>query len=180
MKPTATRDRDPFCFSRGFTLIEFVIVIAILGVMSLVAWVAIWNPIDNFRLNAATAKVLSDMRYAQHLARTRNGWYGIRFQANPTNQYNVYQTDGTTDTNVANPANPASPLVINVSDDYGSVTIGAVNIAGGDKVEFNPLGTPYNDMSGSPLAATGTVTLTSGTSNKVIQIFKDTGRVELQ
>lgn len=164
----------------GFTIIEVSVAMAVIGALVVFAVVGITSAINSFKFNSAVAQVMFDIRYAQHLARTRNGWYGIRFQANPTNQYNVYQTDGTTDTNVTDPANPAQDLVVNVSSDYGGVTISAVNIAGGSQVEFNPLGTPYDDMAGSALAATGTVTLSLGGSTKVIQIIKNTGRVELQ
>lgn len=163
---------------KGFTIMEVIIVTALMAALAVVAFVAIWGSIGTFRLNTATAKVLSDIRYAQHLARTHNGWYGIKFQTNPTNQYNVYYTDGTTDTSVKNPANPSQDLIINVYSDYGA-TISAVNIAAGSQVEFNPLGTPYNDKNGSPLAANGTVTVSFGGTNKVIQIIKNTGRTEL-
>ena len=60
------------------------------------------------------------------------------------------------------------------------MAITAVDIGGGNKVEFNPMGTPYLDKTGAALAGTGTITLSSGGVTKVVQIFKNTGRVELQ
>ena len=165
---------------RGFTLIELSITIAIIGALVVFAAVAMTAAINSFKFNSAVAQVMFDIRYAQHLARTRNGWYGIRFQIDPVDEYNVYQTDGATDTNVTDPANTAEDLVVDVNNDYDGVTISAVNIAGSNKVEFNPLGVPYDDMAGSPLAAAGTVTLSRGGSTKVVQIIKNTGRVELQ
>jgi prepilin-type N-terminal cleavage/methylation domain-containing protein len=165
---------------RGLTLIELSITIAIIGALAVFAVVAMTSAISSFKFNSAVAQVMFDIRYAQHLARTRNGWYGIRFQIDPVDEYNVYHTDGATDTNVTDPANTSEDLVVDVNSNYDRVTISAVNIAGGNKVEFNPVGTPYDDMAGSPLAATGTVTLSLGGSTKVIQIIKNTGRVELQ
>lgn len=164
----------------GFTVIEMIFIVTILTILAIVAFVGIWGSVRLFRLNSATIRVLDDIRYAQQLARTHNSWYGIRFQVAPVNQYNVYSTDGATDTNVANPENPGQQLVINVNSVFEGVTISAVNIAGGDKVEFNPTGTPYNDMSGSPLAANGTVTLSIEGENKVIAIIKNTGKAEVQ
>lgn len=167
-------------FDGGFTLVEIIVTMVVISVLAVVAIVAINSSMNSFKFSGATAKVISDIRYAQHLARTRNGWYGIGFSADPANSYNVYSTDGTTDADVSNPANTSQPLVINLSADYRGVTISAVNIAGGNKVEFNPLGVPHNDKNGNPLAADGTVTLSLGGANQVVRIIKGTGKVELQ
>ena len=160
-------------------MMELLLAITLTIVVLVFATAAILTSLKNYRLGSATAKVLSDIRFAQQQAHARNGWYGVRFQASPVNQYDVYSTDGTTDTTITNPANPATTLVINLMSDY-EVAISAVNIGGGDKVEFDPMGTPYTDKSGSALAAAGTVTLSIGGTNRVIQILKGTGRAEVQ
>lgn len=163
----------------GYTLIEMLVVIGIAGALVIFAGVAMWSSVANFRFSAAVNKVLFDVRLAQQLARTHNGWYGVEFLASPTDRYHVYSTDGTTDTDVANPANLATGLNVLLRNDYG-VSISAVNIDGGNKVEFNPMGTPYLDKTGSALASSGTITLATGGSVRVIQILKNTGKVELQ
>lgn len=164
----------------GFTLMELCMVMAAIGAMAVVATVAVTGSIGTFKFSAATSKVINDLRYAQHMARTHNAWYGINFSADPTNSYTLYLTDGVNDTTQNDPANMANPFTIQVAQDYGAVTISAVNIAGGTKVEFSPMGVPYNDMNGTALAAAGTITLSNGGTNRVIQILSTTGRVELQ
>lgn len=164
---------------RGFTIIELVMVTVVTGALAVVAMIAIWGAMTSFKIDAAATKVISDLRYAQHLARTYNGWYGVDFSIDPDNHYDVYATDGSTDTAVQNPANRTENLQIDVEDEYG-VTISAVNIAGGDKVEFNPLGTPYDDKLGSKLSTAGTITLTHGASTRIVQIIPNTGKAELQ
>jgi len=166
--------------SRGFTVIELIVIISIMAAFSVFAAAAIFGALGTFTMNSATTKLINDIRYTQQLARTRNGWYGIRFQTDPTNQYNVYSTDGSTDTNVTNPANRAQDFVIYIDDDFNGVIISGVNIAGGDKVEFNPRGMPFDDVSGTELSSNGMVTLNSGTSSQTIRIIPNTGRVELQ
>lgn len=161
----------------GFTFVEVAVVVAAVAALSVFAAGVVWSAMTNYRFNAATAKVLQDIRYAQQQARVRNGWYGIQFQTPGT--YHVYQTDGSTDTDVTDPANRAATLVVDTSNSYG-VSISAVNIDGGDKVEFGPVGTPYVDKAGAALASAGTVTLTAGGSSRVIQVLKGTGRAELQ
>lgn len=163
----------------GFTLNEAIVVMTATVVLSVVAVGVLWSSLTTYNFNAATATILNDIRYAQQQARVRNGWYGIQFQTSPTNSYHVYLTDGSTDTDVASPTNPATTLSVNISDEY-SVTISAVNIDGGDKVEFNPVGTPYVDKSGATLSSAGTVTLSAGGSNRIIQILAGTGRAEVQ
>jgi prepilin-type N-terminal cleavage/methylation domain-containing protein len=164
----------------GFTMVELVLTLAVLGALVGVAYVAIDNSIASFRLDAASAKLVNDIRFAKHLARTRNGWFGVSVQTNPINQYIVYETDGGADVAVPDPVNPAHTLVIKMDDEYAGTTITAANIDGGTKVEFNALGVPYTDMLLVPITAAGTITLTQGDISKTIQILPETGRVEEQ
>lgn len=161
-------------------MIELVITIAVLGALVGVAYVAIDNSLASFRLDAASAKLVNDIRFAKHLARTRNGWFGVSIQTNPINQYIVYETDGVLDVAVPDPVNPAHTLVIKMDDEYAGTTITAANIEGGTKVEFNPLGVPYTDMLATKIFAAGTITLTQGEVSRTIQILPETGRVEEQ
>lgn len=162
----------------GFTLLQLVLLLALLVTLAIVAAVNIWSAINTYRLHSAVAAMVADIRYAQHMARTRSGWYGVRFIAQPTNSYMVYATDGSSDTAVTMPQNPAQALQIDIDADFGGVTISAVDIGGGTQVEFDPQGTPYTDKSGAPIAADGSVTIAIGGQQKVIRIVKNTGRVE--
>ncbi len=165
---------------KGFTSVQLVIVLLLLAATSVFAAIAVHGAVTTFKLNSAAARMIADVEYARNLACTHGEWYGILFQINPTNHYSVYKTDGIADTNVVDPVNPSQSLVVDVAGSLGGVVIGAVNVAGGNKVEFNPLGIPYDDKNGAPLAAAGTVTLSYGGSQKVIEIKKNTGRVGVQ
>ena len=104
----------------------------------------------------------------------------MRFQANPTNRYNVYYTDGVSDVDVLDPSNLAQLLDVDLSSEFDGVQITGVVIGAGNKVEFNPIGTPYDDISGSALSSDGTLTLSLGSATRTIKILKNTGRAELQ
>lgn len=164
----------------GFTIIEILVIIGVVGALAVFAATGMWSSVSNFKFSAAVNKVIGDVRYTQHLARTHNGWYGIEFFANPQNTYHVYSTTGAADVDVADPANRALTLSVDLNASYGGIEIQAVDIGGGNKVEFNPIGTPYLDKNGAQLAATGTITLSLGESTRTIQILKNTGKVELQ
>jgi prepilin-type N-terminal cleavage/methylation domain-containing protein len=164
----------------GFTLVELIITIAVLAALGAVAYVATQNSLASFRLDAASAKLINDIRFAQHLARTRNGWFGVSFQGNPINQYIVYETDGAADVAVPDPVNPANTLVVKMDEEYAGTTIEAVNIDGGNKIEFNAMGVPYTDMLSAPIASVATIAINQDSAVRTIQILPETGRVEEQ
>lgn len=162
----------------GFTLLELIMGITLIIIISVFVAVSIWDSVYTFRLSAASANLLHDIRLAQQLAMSQNVWLGIEFSADPVNEYHVYTTNGTADSDIPNPANRAAALFINVKNQFG-VTLSAVDIEGGAKIEFNPLGKPYLDMTGAPLSLDGSLTLSGGGKSKVIQILKGTGRADI-
>ena len=164
---------------KGFTIIELVIVMVAVGILSVMSVVVIGKAIRQIQLGSATDKMASDFRYAQTMASSTGKWYGVSVEANPLNIYTIYTTTGTKDTLADNPAKFGSNFIVNVNTNYG-VLISGVNIAGGKKVEFSPLGTPYTDRYGTALTAEGTITLNKESLSKTIHISPDTGRVYIQ
>ncbi len=72
----------------GFTLIELIMVITILGILAVVA-VPRFPNMNIIRLDMASEKVQSDIRYAQSLAVDTQRWTRIVFSAAADN-YTVY------------------------------------------------------------------------------------------
>ena len=164
----------------AFTLIELVIVIVIVGILSISTTVIISYTIRAIQLSSAADKVASDLRYAVNMASATATWYGVSFEVNPVNQYTVYTKAGTIDSVAENPAKKQSPFIVNLGSDY-AVTISSVEITGGKKVEFNPLGTPYTDRAtGSLVSPEGVITLYKNPSFKTVRIVPNTGRIYIQ
>ncbi|MGB9613645.1 MAG: hypothetical protein ACPL4K_05700, partial [Candidatus Margulisiibacteriota bacterium] len=154
-------------------------VLVAVAILALVAAAAIGNAMKAVQLSNAADKLASDLRYAQTMAYGTALWYGVSIEVNPLNYYTIYTTTGTIDTVVENPAKLGSPFVVNLYDEYRTI-ISSVEISGGNKVEFNPLGTPYSDKLASAISQEGVITLRIDSTTKTVRITPNTGRIYIQ
>lgn len=164
--------------ARGFTIIEAIIMIAVVGILAVVTVVVISSSIGSVQLSSAGDKLAADLRYAQSMAAGEGKWYGVSFEADPANYYTLYTTTGTVDTVINDPNKNGSGFVVYTNQLF-TVTLNAT-IEGGRQVEFSPLGTPYTDKSASAISSEGVVTLTRGTSSLTVRITPNTGRIYSQ
>lgn len=148
--------------SRGFNIIELVLVFAILGILAVAALTISGNP-QRSRLDAAARQVESDIKFAQQNAMMTGTTSGVSFVA--SGAYTVYQSS--TATPLKSPVNKEN-MVVTLSNNFPSVTI-----AGNYVVQFNSFGTPTTGGGGS-------VTLTAGGFSKIISVTANTGRVNIQ
>ncbi|MFH1347333.1 MAG: hypothetical protein ABIH22_01455 [Candidatus Margulisiibacteriota bacterium] len=163
----------------GFNLIELVVILIVVGIVAIISFVAL-NPYKGVKLDAGAKKVAADLQYIRNLALSTAKWYGIRFEADPVNTYTVYETDGTTDTVIENPANLGKDFIIDLNAYYSGIIIESVNIGGGSKIEFHPLGKPYTDKNGSALSSAGSIILEYSGITKEITITPNTGRIDVE
>jgi len=148
----------------GFTLIELVLTIALLGVMAVAVTVMVINPT---RANAEVAaqKARSDIEHARSLAMMKKGTtFGVYFD-DSADEYTVYETA------VANPV-PNPQTKQDLIEDFTKYS--GVTITGGDyTVEFDSLGAPT-------VGGGGSVQITDGSNTYTISINASTGRVDVQ
>jgi len=154
-------------------------VLAIVGIMSVIALVALNNAMRGIQLATAADKLASDLRYAQTMASGVGVWYGVSFETNPVNRYSIYTTTGTVDTIADNPAKRGTSFIINLGTDFG-VNITAATIEAGKKVEFNPYTVPYTDKLGYAITAEAVITLQRGSSSRTVRITPAAGRIYAQ
>jgi prepilin-type N-terminal cleavage/methylation domain-containing protein len=164
---------------RAFTLIELVMVIILIGILSVTTTAVIAYAIRAIQLSGAADKVASDLRYAANMASATATWYGVSFETDPVNRYTIYTTTGTIDTVAENPAKRQSTFVVDLGTDF-SVAISSVEITGGKKVEFSPLGMPFTDRTGLLVSPEGVITLSKSSSIKTVRIVPNTGRIYIQ
>jgi hypothetical protein len=163
----------------GFTTVELIMIVVVIGIMSIFVMISAINPYRAVKVDAAAKKVAADLQCARNLAISTAKWYGISFELDPLNTYRVYVTDGITDEVIEDPARLGKNYIVNLHDYYDGVKILAVNIESGSKLEFHPLGIPYNDRGGSEISLTGMISLEFSGRTRTIQIIPDTGRVRI-
>ena len=133
MLPSAT-------IKTGFTTLELVLVIAIMGILSAIAMPKVFGVLDNVREKAVGERLIEDLSYIRSYAISRHDttWLVVN-QAN--NQYALYTgPDPGTRVLLPDPQTGAS-AVLDLDDDYPGVTISSVSFSGGT-VSFDWRGTP--------------------------------------
>ena len=121
----------------GFTLIEMMMVIAIVAIMSAVAIPAFMSMLPGMRLNGAARQVMTDLMAARMDAVKQNNEFRVFFNSPGTNQYQILDdddNDGTADTGEA-------ITTKNIQDNYSDVTFSSTN---------NPIFTPRGTATSLP------------------------------
>jgi len=138
----------------GFTLIELVLVILIIGIISIASYPKFANTIQSMNLKVASDKLTDDLRYVYNYAVTnhRNTWFAINV-SNNSYSYGIYNTPPSSDPVVLNDPATNQPAVIHL-DDYNGVTITAETLGG--SFDYNWWGTP---STGGQITLNGTRTI---------------------
>ena len=150
--------------NRGFTAIELILVIVILGILAAIAYPR-FQGLPGIRVSAAAQAIAADIRYAQSQAISTAYNYKVYFYAG-TNSYSVYQKNRSSgaETIMSHPLKAGNYTVV-VATDYPGVIIG-----GDYTVEFDYLGAPVTGGGGS-------VTVSGGGNSMTISVLANTGRV---
>jgi MSHA pilin protein MshC len=157
------RDRSHFGGQGGFTLIEVVMVLLILGIISYFATTRLFSE-DAPTQNAEMELVKNHLRYAQSRAMNSEMSWGIKFGT--TSRYWLFNT---TETEAVHKRLPQRADLESLDPDIQLQTI-VVSLPPGNKITFDPFGSPGGS----------TVTLTvqvkeGGSSLGQITITKNTG-----
>jgi prepilin-type N-terminal cleavage/methylation domain-containing protein len=162
--------------NRGFTLIELVVVIMLLGILAFIAVPRLSQ--NTIELSGQAEQVASDTRYAQTLSMTRGaalgsqGRYCIFFTATGyqfRHNGNSYATPCTTA--VIHPATGSSAAIVL----SGGTALSTANLTG-NYAEFDTKGQPTSFI--AP-ASDATITLTATGGPRTVVISPVTGKVRV-
>lgn len=159
---------------RGFTLIELVTVMAIIGIVA-GAGAACALRIEAVRSAAALDGMVANLRYLQGLALAKSVRTWVVFDT-AANTYRGYEED---------PAAPGragrqptldpltrTPMVVALDEGFMSGTrVTAAAFNGGAELAFDSRGAPYDGL-GAPLAREGTIVLADG---RTVTVSPETG-----
>ena len=165
MAAPATTPRMPQGRGGGFTVLELVLVILVVGVLAVFAAPRLFT-VESITLPAATARLAASIRYTQGLAMSRGQRYRINFAANT---YQITDMGG-------------APIVQPLTASTAAVSLAPATLSGfnppltGGYLAFDTKGTPYVDPA-TELAGTVTIVLTAGSEVGSVAIAPETGHV---
>lgn len=157
----------------GFSLLELVLCLAMLGILGYIASPIIGNSNTAMSLDAAARQIEGDLRYAQNMATTTGTRYGLK--ADSTTQYTVYSETGGVESTTTSPYNHQA-MIINMTTGFPNTTMGSATY----KVEFDSTGQPIDPVTNVALASGTTQTIqlnsTNGTSKSIV-VTAPTGNI---
>ncbi len=168
MKQSTTRCAP----NKAFTLVEVLVVVAIIGLAGAMVVPAILNPSD-FSGQAATRMIVADILIAQNEAIASQSNRQVIFNT-LLNSYRLADENGNT---LVTAWKTNNAYAVNLSTDsnnsFNGVTIQNVNFGGTDPLilEFDPLGSPING---------GSLNVVAPRVNLLVTVAPFTGRVTIQ
>jgi len=124
--------------SRGFTIVELVVTISLLGIISAVVF-SRWFDSDAYRVNTTAAQIISQARLAQRIA-LANGDLGIHFQIAQSAgdwQLLIVQDDAGVVSTLHQIDVSATRIAINITAGIGPTALSESTLL---DIEFNGLG----------------------------------------
>ena len=160
----------------GFTLVELVVVITLVGILSWLAYPSI-GAIGEIRLDAAARRVASDLRYAQNRAIGSRTVHGVRFDVG-AGRYTVYAAN--TGSAVVNPADRGKSLVVSFASlaETRGVSIESASFGATPAVTYDYYGVP-RDSAGAELRSPGRVVLFCQGRRDTVEVAPQTGAIEV-
>ncbi|PIR26144.1 MAG: hypothetical protein COX62_02670 [Deltaproteobacteria bacterium CG_4_10_14_0_2_um_filter_43_8] len=158
---------------KGFTLIEFILVVSLLGILSL-SFLSDFS-FDRLHLSNAEEKLIADIDYAKKRAMTTGVVHGVNF--NPSqNSYSVFESSlGNT---LPSPYQSNQSMFIDYDTDERFQGVSLLNVftGFGDAIYFDAQGR-LTDSDGVPFSAGATVTL-QGAGTTIVLNINELGGVQ--
>ena len=162
--------------SKGFTLVELIIVVMILSIAALMAVPMVSNAAD-IQVRSAANRIAADLDYAKNLAITHQSHYSVIFDESGES-YEIHDENGI----IENPLT-GSDFVVDFSAD-GRLSRVNIDTAifdpdSSDTITFDYLGSPYSGTDTSTPLNSGQITLQADNFSLTVDVEPVTGYVTM-
>lgn len=149
------------CIRRGFSLLELVIVLAIVGAMASIALPRFNNSLDRTRIDAAARQIMLDMTLAQRQARTSNLNQTVKFFTTSDKYMRL---------NVPDSKRPTYDYEVMLRNEPYLVNLSSASFGIDSDIIFDIYGVPDDG---------GTIVITNDTQSRTITVDADSGQASL-
>lgn len=157
--PRARQPERPSC---GFTLLELVMVMAIIGIFTAIAAPRYINSIQNYRVKAAAQRLALDLEYAQTRAKTTSSMRSVQFEV-AGSLYKILEETMFDD--------PLAFYSVNLRDEPYRAYVHSIDLGGDRVMMFDGFGQPDSN---------GAIILRAGDFKKAIMIDGATGEISVE
>lgn len=154
---------------KGFSLIEVLIITAIIGVLTTIAVMNFSGIIDSYKARGAASHLYSDMQLARLTAIKGGRAWCVIFNGSPFTSYRVVDSGADGICNAGDTVNESPEKSVEIASEY-NVSDLTHNFGATNSLNFNPNGT----------ANGGTVTVTKGSKTIRVTVSNNTGSVRIQ
>lgn len=163
---------------RGFTLIEILSVVVIVGIVSAIILPQLSSR-DDLRCASAARALMADLLYAQNRSIALQQMQYVQFNT-ATNSYQVLDAVSPNDV-ITHPVN-GTPYTVNVSaGSQTNVTLSSVSFDGNNTVAFDSMGVPYS-YNGTTTAAlvSGQVVIQCNANKLTVSVGPYSGEITVR